>query len=263
VDLGLDGRVALVGGSSRGIGHAIALRLAAEGAHVVMCARGRPALAAAAAEIRARTGREVLAVEADLCHAQDAARLVAQAVTWRGRLDILVANAGGPPYAPFAAVAPETWDESYQLVLRSVITLCREVIPHMTARRWGRIVTIGSISAKQLVPGLTVSTVMRAAVVGLTKTLAQELARDEVTVNAVCPGYVGTEKFFENAGARAARQGMSLDEAVAGVERMIPLGRVARPEEIAALVVFLVSEAASYVTGTMMPVDGGFIQAVM
>ena len=263
MDLGLRERVALVGGSSRGIGRAVAARLAQEGARVAICARGGGALLTTAEEIRARTGADVLALEADLRSAEDVTRLIAQVMDWHGRLDVLVANAGGPPYAAFSALRPEAWDESYRLVLRSTILLCREAIPHMTARRWGRIVAIGSVTAKQLIPGLTTSTVMRAAVVGLTKTLAQELAPHEITVNAVCPGYVGTEKFFENVGARAAQTGVSLTEAVASVERRVPLGRVGRPEGVAALVTFLASELAGYVTGTMMPVDGGFIQAVM
>jgi 3-oxoacyl-[acyl-carrier protein] reductase len=264
VDLGLTGRVALVGGSSRGIGRAVARRLAREGARVIICARGREALERAAEEIRRDTQADVLALQADLLQPADVAGLVEEAVGRHGRLDVLVVNAGGPSYASdFVTVPLEAWDEAYQLVLRSAILLCRQAVPIMQRQRWGRIVLIGSVSAKQAMPGLLVSTVMRAGATGLSKGLAQELAPCGITVNAVCPGYIRTEKFLENAAARAARQGVPVDGVVAELATRIPAGRIGEPDELAAVVAFVASEPAGYLTGAMVQVDGGFVQAVM
>jgi 3-oxoacyl-[acyl-carrier protein] reductase len=263
MDLGLRGRVAVVVGSSRGIGRAIATTLAREGARLVVCARGRDALKAAADAIRTATGADVLAIQGDVLQPADVTRLIAETVAHYDRLDILVTNAGGPPYAAFPAISPETWDESYRLVLRSVILLCREAVPHMQRRGWGRIIAISSVAAKQLIHGLMISTVMRAGVVGFTKSLSQELAPHGITVNAVCPGYINTETFIERARSRAEHQEGRFREIVGDIERRIPLGRVGSPEELAAVVAFLASEPASYLTGTMIPVDGGFVQAIM
>ena len=264
MDLGLRGRVALVAGSSRGIGRAVARRLAMEGAHLILCARGREALDRTADEIRRDAGADVLALQADVLQAADIGRLVAEAVGRHGRLDVVVVNAGGPSYvSEFVAVTSETWDEAYQLVLRSAILLCREAVPVMQRQRWGRIVLMGSVSAKQVMPGLLLSTVMRAGAVGLSKGLAQELAPSGITVNVVCPGYIRTEKFLENAAARAAREGVPVDGVLGDLERRIPAGRIGDPDELAAVVTFVASEPAGYLTGAMVPVDGGFVQAVM
>jgi 3-oxoacyl-[acyl-carrier protein] reductase len=231
---------------------------------VIICARGREALERTADEIRQEAGGDVLALQADVLQAGDVERLVAAAVGRHGRLDIVVVNAGGPAYVgEFLAVGLPAWDEAYQLVLRSAILLCREAVPVMQRQRWGRIVLIGSVAAKQVMPGLLVSTVMRAGAVGLSKGLAQELAPSGITVNVVCPGYIRTEKFLENAAARAARQGVPVEVVLADLEKQIPAGRIGDPDELAAVVTFIVSEPASYLTGVMVQVDGGFVQAVM
>jgi 3-oxoacyl-[acyl-carrier protein] reductase len=263
MDLGLGDRVAVVVGSSRGIGRAIAIRLAREGARLVICARGSDALERTANEIRSMTSAEVLAVQADVTRSEDITALIALTLDRHKAIDILVANGGGPPYATFQDVTPDAWDASYQMILRSLVLLCRETVPHMQGRRWGRIIAIASVTAKQQIPGLMVSGVMRAGVVGFTKNLSQELAPFQITVNAVCPGYIGTEKFIEGAGARAANQGAPVQKVVKKIIDSIPVGRLGTPEEVAAVVAFLASDHASYVTGTMIPVDGGVIQAVM
>lgn len=259
MDLGLRGRSALVAAASRGLGRAIAEELAAEGADLTVCARGEAALAEAADALRA-AGARVTAVAADLTDPAGVERVVRAATEAYGRVDVLVTNTGGPPAGPFESHSAETWRQAIAGNLESVLNLVRLVLPGMRERRWGRIVNVTSIAVKQPVDGLILSNSVRAAVTGFARTLANEVAADGVTVNNALPGYHRTRRVEELA-ARAAQSGGG--DAVARWEREIPMGRLGDPREFAALVAFLCSERASYVTGTSITVDGGWTRGLL
>lgn len=263
MDLGLKDRVALVAASSRGLGRAVAAELAHEGAALVLCARGEAALAQAKEAIERETGARVVAIPADVSEPEGVERAVEAGLRAFGRIDILVTNTGGPPAGPFESHPPEAWHAATRLLLDSVVHLTRAVLPGMKERRWGRIINVTSIAVKQPVDGLILSNSLRAAVTGLARTLANEVAPYGVTVNNVMPGYTRTERLVELAAATAAREGIAPGEAYARWERQIPLGRLAEPREFAAMVAFLASERAGYITGTSIPVDGGWIRSLL
>ena len=263
MDLGLRGRVAIVTGSSKGIGKAIALGLAEEGARVVICARKRQQLEEAREEIQSSTGSEVLALQADLTRRSDIKGLVKETYNRFRSIDILVNNAGGPPATTFLGTPEREWRHGVNLLLMSVIRMCREVIPYMRKQRWGRIINMTSFAAKQPADRLAISNTIRAGIFGLSKTLSNELAEDNVLVNCVCPGWTLTERVIELAKAQSVEMGKPYEEIVHGWESTIPLKRLAQPREIANLVVFLASERASYITGAVIQVDGGLIKALL
>lgn len=257
MDLGLKRRVAIVTGSSQGIGKAIALGLSQEEAKVSICARNKKQLNETASAITSTTGVEVYAVQADLTKTDDIRRLVTKTSERFGRIDILINNTGGPPSTTFLETSIEHWRTAVDLLLMSVVTACSEVIPHMQKQKWGRIINMTSFAAKQPAERLVLSNALRAGILGLTKTLSNELAEDGILVNAVCPGWTLTKRVEELAKAKAKTTDKTYEEIIKGWENQIPLKRLAQPKEIADLVVFLASERASYITGTVFQVDGG------
>jgi len=263
MDLGIKGKTALVVAASKGMGKASALGLAAEGARVVMCARGEAALKDAAAEVKQRTGADVLALTADASRAADISRVVAEANRAFGGVDILVANVGGPPPGPFEQMTDEQWKAAFEQVHLSTVRFIREVLPHMKQARWGRILAIQSSSVKQPVDGLVLSNGIRPGIAGLFKTLAGDLAPHGITVNLVLPGRIMTDRFREHQTDRATRSGVTLEKQMELSSADIPMGRIGTPDEFAAMVVFLASARASYVTGTAVQVDGGLIRSVV
>jgi len=263
MDLGLRGKRALVAASSRGLGRAVAEELAANGADLALCARGAEALEATRSEIERTSGVRVVAEAGDLADPTEVNGIVARAQAELGQIDVLVTNVGGPPPGPFESHTAEAWRQAVAQNLESVLNLVRAVLPGMKARRWGRILNITSIAVKQPVDGLILSNTVRAAVTGFARTLANEVAADGVTVNNVMPGYTRTERLDELAGSIAEREGIDPRQAFERWEREIPMGRVGEPAEFAALVAFLASDRASYITGTSIPVDGGWIRALV
>lgn len=263
MDLGIKDRVAIVTGGSMGLGKAIARELARERARVVIAARNESRLRAAAEEIRRETGGHVLAVRADMTKPDDIEALVAQTVDRWGTVEIAVANAGGPPGTRFDTTSAEDFEKAIRLNLMSTVRLAQEVVPHMKTRRWGRFIALTSVSVKQPIPGLILSNTARAGVVGFVKTIATELAPFGVLCNVVAPGYMRTGRVEELAAERAASEDREVAEVMEEIAKRIPLGRMGEPEEFAALVAFLASERASYVTGTTIQADGGFVQGIL
>jgi 3-oxoacyl-[acyl-carrier protein] reductase len=263
MDLGLKGKAALVVAASKGMGKACALGLAGEGARVAMCARGEAVLNDAAAEVKRKTGAEVLAITADAGRVEDIKRVVSRTVEAFGGVDVLVANVGGPPPGPFDQMTDEHWQAAFEQVHLSTVRFIREVLPHMKRAAGGRILAIQSSSVKQPVEGLILSNGIRPAVAGLFKTLAGDLAPHGITVNLVLPGRIMTDRFIEHQTDRAKRAGLTLEAQIALSSADIPAGRLGTPEEFANMVVFLASARASYVTGTVIQVDGGLIKSVV
>jgi 3-oxoacyl-[acyl-carrier protein] reductase len=263
MELGLGGRVALVGGSSRGLGFAIARELAAEGCRVALCGRDPAVLGEAHRHIADETGADVFSLAVNLSVADEVDRLLEATRQEFGAVDILVTNTGGPPAGPFEAHTADTWRGAIAQNLESVLNLARGVLPDMKERRWGRIINVTSIAVKQPVDGLILSNSVRAAVTGFARTLANETAAFGITVNSVMPGYTRTERLVDLARHRAHAAGTDVAAVYAGYEREVPMHRLGEPDELAALVAFLASERASYITGTSIPVDGGWIRSLL
>lgn len=262
MDLGIRDRVALVAASSRGLGFEVARSLAAEGVRVVICGRDEERLQEAAARLR-RDDARVLAVACDLTVEEQVTSLVAQARQHFGQIDILVANCGGPPSGQFLQHDSQAWRQAVQLNLMSTVFLCRQVVPQMQERGWGRVVLMTSITVKQPLENLVLSNSVRAAVVGLGKTLAAEMGPSGVLVNSVCPGYFLTDRVSGLAEAAAARTGESPQAFIDSWARQGVLGRIGDPAEFAPLVAFLCSERASYITGTALAIDGGLSRSLL
>ncbi len=263
MNLGLQDKVAIVLAASKGLGRASAEALAAEGAWVVIGSRNRQQLEQTARDIRDKTGSKVLAVPTDVTKPNDLTAIVDATVREFGRVDILVNNAGGPPPGTFEQFGDAQWEAAFQLNLLSNVRMVRLVLPHMRKLQKGRIINIVSTSVKVPIDGLLLSNAIRTGVVGLAKTLSIELAPDNITVNNVCPGRILTDRIRQITRIEEkVQQGMSEEEVLREASRDIPLGRIGKPEELAALVAFLASEQAGYITGTTIQVDGGLTRAL-
>jgi 3-oxoacyl-[acyl-carrier protein] reductase len=262
MNLGLKDRVALVAASSQGIGCATAEAFAAEGCRVAMCARNQQTLHSAAEKIRRQYGVEVLAEAFDVTHASAVRVFVSSVAEKFGGVDICVTNAGGPPARGFLAANLEDWQRALDANFLSTVYFAREVIPHMQRKRWGRIITLTSITTKQPVPDLVLSNAVRAAVVGLVKSLANEFGKDGILVNNIGPGFTATDRLKELAKSRASDSGKSEQEIVDGWASEAPLKRLGDPREVADTIVWLASERASYITGQTILVDGGMYKGL-
>lgn len=263
MELGLKDKVAIVSASSKGLGKACAIGLAREGAKVVICARNLTELEKAKVEIEnSSKNNNVFAVQADVTNYEDVKKLVNLTVEKFGTVHILVTNAGGPPAGYFEDFKDEDWNSAFNLNFMSAVRLIREVLPFMKSQRWGRIINITSVAVKQPIDNLILSNSIRMSVLGLAKTLAFQLAKYNILINNVAPGYTLTDRVKFVIEQRAKDTGKTIEEVKAELSKDIPLGRLAEPEELANVVVFLASERASYITGATIPVDGGWIRGV-
>jgi 3-oxoacyl-[acyl-carrier protein] reductase len=261
MNLGLNGRVAMVAAASKGIGKACALALAEEGCRVSICARRGEELKRTGAEMAAHS--EALAVVADVSSPADLENWYQQTVAQFGQVDILVTNTGGPPVARFMDLSDEQWRAGVESTLMNVVRLARLVVPAMRERRWGRIIHLTSLVAKQPIDELTISSTLRAGLSGLTKTMANQLGPDGITVNAVLMGHILTDRQYHLADVRVKERGITYEQYFQQAAAEIPLRRLGEPREVGEVVAFLASERASYVTGVSLQIDGGLIRSTM
>jgi 3-oxoacyl-[acyl-carrier protein] reductase len=258
----LAGKTAIVMASSKGLGKAIAIKLALDGAKLAICSRSQENIEQAALEIETLTGNKPLALAADVQKPEDIKHIVDRTVEAYGGVDILVTNAGGPPGGTFMDFTDEAWQRAHDITLLSVVRIIREVLPYMK-EQGGSIINIASVSVKQPIAGLLLSNVYRAAVIGLAKTLSEELGPYKIRVNNVAPGRIATDRIVELDGNKAQSTGLSMEEIAAQNKKTIPLGRYGTPEEFANVVAFLASNQAAYLTGTTLQVDGGMVRSLL
>ncbi len=263
MDLELKDKVAIIGGASKGLGRACAQSLAEEGARVTICSRTREDLELAASEIRESAGAEVMVFAGDLDQEQTIKELVAATVDRYGQLDIMVNNSGGPPLARSVNATEEQWETALQRSLLFFARMCREAMPHLRAQGGGRIINVLASTVYQPIDNLALSGATRAGVVAFAKSLADEVGRDNILVNNVCPGSILSERMLSNVQSRANELNIPLEEALAERAKETAVGRVGKPEEFGPLVAFLASAKSSYITGTTMLVDGGLVRSVL
>ncbi|MBO1348874.1 MAG: SDR family oxidoreductase [Hormoscilla sp. GUM202] len=260
MDLGLKDKIALVTASSRGIGRAIAEGLATEGCRVIICSRDKDNLLKATQQILANTGQSITPIQVDLDQKDSISQLIEDITDRFSTIDILVNNAGGMPYKRHYELNQDDWQQSFDRTFMSQVNIAEALLPLMKKQSWGRIIFVTSVAAKQ--PGMLIAHSQRASVVAYAKTLANELGEHNILVNSICPSFTVTDKFYEVADEVAKRQESSREQVIQQWMKSVPLRRPASAEEVANLAVFLASEKASYITGTCIQVDGGFVKSL-
>ena len=254
MELGISGKTAFIAASSQGLGKAVAMELAQEGVNVIINGRHKENLEQTKSEIESRTKKKVIALDGDLSVVEQRAQVIASALEAYNSIDILVTNAGGPPSGKFESFSEQDWDKAYHQLVTSAVGLLNGFLPGMKQKHWGRIIAITSMTVKQPINNLVLSNSVRVSVVGLIKTLSNELAQYNITVNNVMPGYTETDRL---------KQLIETTPSFASAKSEVPMGRFGRPEELAAAVAFLASERAGFITGVSLAVDGGWMKGLL
>ena len=262
MDLGLKGKVALVTAASKGIGLGTARVLAKEGMKVAISSRSAAGLEKARAQLAGGTGSEVIAVPADMTVREDLEKLVETTSEKLGGIDVLVYNTGPPKTGTFSELTYADWEEATKLLLLSAVDLTKAVLPHMKSKEWGRLIYITSFTLKQPVANLVLSNTVRLGVAGLSKSLSREFAPQGITSNVIVQGFVRTDRMLHIVEERAAKTGVTVEEAYKEMAKSIPLGRYAEPEEVGSLAAFIASEKGAYLNGGVFTIDGGFVSSV-
>ncbi|MBI3307889.1 MAG: SDR family oxidoreductase [Candidatus Melainabacteria bacterium] len=262
MNLGILNKVALIGGGSKGLGKGCAFQLAKEGVQVAICARNAETLKQTALSIEKSTDVKVLPIQADLSKTEDIRRVVQETLDTFGRIDILIANSGGPPTGDFFKFSEKDWENAYRSVLYYVIELYKQVIPQMRQQKWGRIINITSLAVKEPADNLILSNVFRSGVVSLAKTLSRELIQYNITINNLCPGAFKTERAYQLMADKAQATGEILEKIEEKAVKGLPLKRFQSPEELGDMVAFLASELAKGITGTTIQIDGGISKSL-